>query len=104
EGAAPPQGVDEAARGSLHGNRGETNRAAASAAARSAPGRTPGCTDETPRARAERTREPPLGLRGQALRRRADRPLGVAGLDPEYAERLVTRHQRRADHPRRFRL
>src|SRR5439155_10184064 len=84
---------ERAAGRSLEGNRGEADRGAPSPPA-SACGRAPARADQAPGARAERAREAALGLRGEALGRRADRPLGVAGLDREHAERLVTRDAR----------
>src|SRR5207253_10629912 len=66
-------------------------------------GRAPARADEAPGARAERAGESALGLRSEAVGRRADRPLGIAGLDREHAKGLVTRHERRTDYARRFR-
>src|SRR6266566_4303456 len=101
EGAEPLERVERAARRSLEGNRREADRRAPPFPPLAC-GRAPARADEAPRARAERTREAPLCARGQALGRCADRPLGVAGLDREHAERLMTRHQRRSDDARRF--
>ncbi len=100
ERAEPLQRVERAAGRVLQGNGGEADRGAS--AAFPTRGRAPTRAHETPRARAERACEAALGLRGQTPCGRADRPLRVACLDCEYAERFVTRHQGRADHARPF--
>ena len=100
EGAEPLQRVERAAGRLLQGNGGEADRGAS--AAFPTRGRAPTRAHETPRARAERACEAALGLRGQTPCGRADRPLRVACLDCEDAERLVPRHQGRANHARPF--
>src|SRR5439155_22984543 len=98
----PLQRGERAAGRSLEGNRGEAD-GRASATPTPARGPAPARGDGAPGARAERAGEAALGLRSEAVGRRADRPLGVAGLDREHAKGLVTRLERRTDYARRFR-
>ena len=95
DGTEPLQGRERTARRLVQGDGGDARDG-------SARRRAPGGAHETPRTHAQRACQPPLGVCGQPPGRRAGRPLRVARLECEHAERVMPRHQRRALEPRRF--